>query len=187
MIPINSDLVQDPSTSQRKTYTFKISEKDNFFPFSLIFKMLIPFLPNLKQQPSSCCRRLYTSYDIVFVIWFDKLTPNIQRYEKIFPLSLWFSLRFYLRPNTEVIETTNIMVFISFRHSDCGAMAETNPVPLLMFCRLLWLSLHPDLVKCLRCRTVMVPLDGHQIEKGEMTPLATSFQSTTSCCLSHQD
>ncbi len=44
----------------------------------------------------------------------------------------------------------------------------------------------PDLVKCLRCRTAVIPLDGHRIEKGEMTP-ATSLQSTTSSCLSHQD
>ena len=76
---------------------------------------------------------------------------------------------------------------VGFRHSDRGAMAETNPVPLLMSCRFFWLSLHPDLVKCLRCRTAVDPLDGHQIEKGEMTPLATSLQSTTSSCLSHQD
>ena len=38
---------------------------------------------------------------------------------------------------------------VGFRHSDRGAMAETNPVPLLVSCRFFWLSLHPDLVKCL--------------------------------------
>ena len=54
---------------------------------------------------------------------------------------------------------------VGFSHSDRGAMAETNPVPLLMSCQFLWLSLHPDLVKCLRCRTAVVPLSGHRIEK----------------------
>ena len=54
---------------------------------------------------------------------------------------------------------------VGFRHSDCGAMAETNPVPLLSYWRFLWLSLHSDLVKCLRCRTAASPLDGHRIEK----------------------
>ena len=38
---------------------------------------------------------------------------------------------------------------VGFRHSDRGAMAETNPVPFLMSCRFFFLSLHPDLVKCL--------------------------------------
>ena len=56
---------------------------------------------------------------------------------------------------------------VGFRHSDCGAMAETNPVPLLSYWRFLWLSLHSDLVKCLRCQTAASPLDGHQIERGK--------------------
>ena len=63
---------------------------------------------------------------------------------------------------------------VGFRHSDCGAMAETNPVPLLSYWRFLWLSLHSDLVKCLCCQTAASPLNGHRIEKGEMTTLAAS-------------
>ena len=73
---------------------------------------------------------------------------------------------------------------VGFSHSDRGAMAETNPVPLLMSCRFFWLSLHPDLVKCLRCRTAVDPLDGRRIEEGEMTRWPPPLGTVPSvCCL----
>ena len=54
---------------------------------------------------------------------------------------------------------------VGFRHSDCGAMAETNPVPFLMSCRFFFCHFTPTWWSAWCCRTAVDPLDGHRIEK----------------------